>query len=173
MAPDPDAHLIALGKRLEKLQKRLAPVRAEHWRLNCEAHEYALSRTGYEPGRDNPPGLFERYAAANEEMGKRNGLCACDEKEQALHRELDPLMREIFRTPAVSVAGLRVKTLAAIEACKNFWDQAPGDLDYDDEAVRSLIEAACAVADIPVPKEAHAGTDDDEDAWCPGSAALN
>jgi hypothetical protein len=87
-------------------------------------------------------------------MGKRNGLCACDEKEHALHRELDPLMREIFRTPAASIAGLRVKTLAAIEACKNFWDQADGDLDYDDEAVRSLIEAACAVTDIPVPSEA-------------------
>ena len=149
-----DAKLIALGKRLEDLQKRLAPVRAEHWRLNYEAHEYALSQTGYEPGQDNPPGLFEQYAAANEEMGKRNGLCACDEKEHALHRELDPLMREIFRTPAASIAGLRVKTLAAIEACKNFWDQADGDLDYDDEAVRSLIEAACAVTDIPVPSEA-------------------
>jgi hypothetical protein len=127
---------------------------------------------GYEPGQDNSPGLFELYGAANEEMSERNGFCACDEKLMALHRELDPLMREIFCTPAVSVAGLRVKTLAAIEACKNFWDQAPGDLDYDDEAVRSLIEAACAVADIPVPNET-AMYDDEDVQLCPRSAALN
>jgi hypothetical protein len=41
-----DAKLIALGKRLEDLQKRLAPVRAEHWHLSGEAYEYARRQTG-------------------------------------------------------------------------------------------------------------------------------
>jgi len=139
----------------------------------------ALFRQEMDPDSDapaNPPELNDRYFAARLEMEDRNGFSACDEKLQTLHRELDPLMREIFRTPAVSVAGLRVKTLAAIEACKNFWDQVPGDLDYNDEAVRSLIEAACAVADIPVPSETfdfNAADDDGSAQVHLGSTALN
>ena len=77
----PDARLIALGERLEEIQKRLRPVRAEHRRLGDEANSHAINRTGYEPGgRNNPPGLAEDWPTAMDEMGSRNGFNACGER---------------------------------------------------------------------------------------------
>jgi hypothetical protein len=43
-------------------------------------------------------------------MSARNGFDACDKRLEALYRELDPIMREIMRMSATSIAGLRVKT---------------------------------------------------------------
>jgi hypothetical protein len=89
--------------------------------------------------------------------------------------ELDPIIREIMHTPATSTAGLRVKTLAAIEVNSDLWHEPFCDVDY--EAVRSVIEAACVVTEIPVPQECPEDAvvaDDDEVAGLhPGSAALN
>src|SRR5260370_42086894 len=108
-------------------------------------------------------------------MGERNGFDPCDAKLVALDHELGPIMRAIMSTPARSIAGLRVKTLAAIEANGRLWDETPRDLDYDAEAVRSLIEAACAYTGVPVPKEPLSATDDgvDDAQMHPGSAAVN
>jgi hypothetical protein len=182
-----DARLIALGAQLEEIRKRLAPVRAEHRRLCLEAHNYAQRQTGFESHAGEPPDMCERYLATRHEktgerylaaygeMGDRNGFDAADRKLQALHRELDPVMREIFSTPANSLAGLRVKTLAAIEANAHLWDDALCDLDYDKRAVRSLIEAACVLTDVPIPSEmADSDAEEECDAeFCPQSAALN
>jgi hypothetical protein len=80
-----DAKLIALGERLEEIQERLRPVRAEHRRLAEEAHAYAYRRTGWEPDPASPPQpelseLCERYLAAYTEMGGRNGYDRCEAK---------------------------------------------------------------------------------------------
>ena len=89
-------------------------------------------------------------------MADRNGFKACDSKLEALHRELSPIMKAIMLTRATSMAGLRVKIASAIEANGHLW-HAWGqavvfrDMDYDSRGVRSLIEAACAVTDVPVP----------------------
>jgi hypothetical protein len=64
--------------------------------------------------------------------------------------ELDPIIREIMHTPATSTAGLRVKTLAAIEVNSDLWHEPFCDRDYDKRAVRSVIEAVCVVTEIPV-----------------------
>jgi hypothetical protein len=48
---------------------------------------------------------------------------------------------------------LRVKTLVAIFANGDLWCQSCHDLDWNKEAMRSVIEAACVVTGIPVPQE--------------------
>ena len=126
-------------------------------------------------GPDSPR-LYEdeKFVAALKKMEQRTGFNACEKEMQALHRELDPIMREIMRSPATSIAGLRVKTLAAIEVNGQLWDEAPGDLDLDAEAVRSLIEAACAVSGVTLPQEEHGALGDDvPPSQHHGSAALN
>lgn len=168
-----DAKLIALGRQLEEIQERLKSVRAEHSRLSAEAYGYAYQMTGLEP---DSPKLYgdERFVAALKKMEERTGFNACEERLQALHRELDPIMKKITRTPATSLAGLRVKTAAAIEANDDLWDEPLADLDYDKEAMRSLIEAACTITGIPVPQEEWEEIEEAPDAFLHhGSAALN
>ena len=169
----PDASLVVLGKQLEEIQERLRPVRAEHWRLSAEVYGYAYDMTGLEP---DSPGLYgdEKFVAALKKMEQRTGFAACDRRLQTLDRELDQTMRKIARSPATSIAGLRVKTLAAIEANDGLWDVPAADLDYDEEAVRSLIEAACAVTKVALPQEEHGALGDDAPlSQHRGSAALN
>jgi hypothetical protein len=173
---NPDAELIALGKRFVEIQKRLKTVRAEAWRLGNEAQDYAFRLTGWDPtDPENPTWMWGQYAAAEQEMGDRNGSHACDERLEALHREVDPIMRGIMDTPATSIAGLRVKTLIAIDVNEKLWEKRHHDLDWELKAVRSLIEAACVVSGVPVPKEEPERVAEyDGDARShPGSAGLN
>src|SRR5262249_31150982 len=115
------------------------------------------------------PGMFDRFWEALGVMSERNGFNACDDRLQALCSELDPIMKEIACTPATSLAGLRVKVLAAIEANPQLWAKPFGDLDYEVKAVRSLIEAACTITDASVPVMDYDG----EDFLPAPSAALN
>jgi hypothetical protein len=119
-------------------------------------------------------GLTEQYLAAAKEMGDRNGLNACDKRLDSLQGEVEGVMREITYIPATSAAGLRVKTMAAIEVNGHLWDEPLCDLDYNQGPVRSVIEAACVVTGIPVPQEELGEfADDDAVGLHLGSAALN
>jgi hypothetical protein len=181
---NPDAKLVALGKQLEEIQERLRPVRAEHWRLAYEVANYVRGVTGYDHFGSVPPlsepysaaarQMDERSAFAARQMEERSGFNACDKVLSGLTRELDQIMRKIARLPATSIAGLRVKTLAAIEANDDLWNVPAADLDYDKEAVRSLIEAACAISGVTLPQEEHGALGDDSPpSQHHGSAALN
>jgi hypothetical protein len=129
-------------------------VRAECKRFAVEAHDYAYRLTGWDRGPTDSPDLAERYLAACGEMEKRNGHAAHEKELDTLFRKLDRLMREIMCTPAMSIAGLRVKTLAAIEVNNSLWNKPARDLDYDKRGTRSLIEAACTLTQILVPQKA-------------------
>jgi predicted ATP-grasp superfamily ATP-dependent carboligase len=70
-----------------------------------------------------------------------------------LDKETFLLAEKIMNTPAHTLAGLRAKALHAVHACVHLWDEPSVDLDWDKEAARSLIEAACALTGLPVPVE--------------------
>jgi hypothetical protein len=169
-----DAELIALGKQLEEIQKRMAPLEEEHARLANAAHEFACLRTGYDPSPGSVPtrSLLDEYYAVLREMQARNGADACSDKLEALDCELDPIIRKIMHLPATTISGLGIKALATIQANRHLWRD---NLDWDDEAVRSLTESVCALAGLPPPQEKPCAPEGFRRPGTvhPGSATLN
>ena len=98
-----DSELTALGERLVEILGRIAPARAEHRRLSDEAHDFAYHQTGWKPShepRKQYEKEFEEYLLEYNKMAARNGFNANDKLLNDLNWELDPIMREIMRTPA-------------------------------------------------------------------------
>lgn len=68
----------------------------------------------------------------------------------AIQDRLGPIERRVMRMPAVTLAGLAVKALVVLEHAPKLWWEEPSDLDYDDEAIRFLVESVFAAAGDPI-----------------------
>jgi hypothetical protein len=66
---------------------------------------------------------------------------------------MDKVINQISHATAKTIDGLGVKTVVALWLCPHFWDEPKLDMDSDLEHCRSVLEAACAVVGLPVPKE--------------------
>jgi hypothetical protein len=136
----PDTELVALGESLQDVLSRLT--------LSAEVRRYASAKSG--PKLDLMEYSSERFLRfwnAAKAISERNELDECDP-----YAEIDALMDQIAIRPARTIAGLRVKALAAIAANVHLWEKE--DLDCVERSVRSLIEGACAITGVPAPQEA-------------------
>ncbi|WP_407159446.1 hypothetical protein [Bradyrhizobium sp. STM 3557] len=73
---------------------------------------------------------------------------------------LEPIEQAIMAIPARTIAGLGVKARHAAYVISEHWDAPIGQIDWDARAVRSLIEAVCDMACIPLSLESN--LDEDE-----------
>jgi hypothetical protein len=120
---DPDAILVALGRKFDALSAELAL-------LQKQDHPY-------------PPADMPSENCGREEMAKPSL-----ERIEAVLKSLDPIERAIMAIPARTVVGLGVKARHAAHVLSNYWTDAPEQLDWDARTIRLLIESACSVAGV-------------------------
>jgi hypothetical protein len=123
LASDPDAVLVALGRKFEALSAELATLQNE---------EEALASS-------------DRRVERSEGRAMINPLI---ERIEGVLRLLDPIERAIMAVPATTVVGLGVKARHAAQVLSNYWTDTPERLDWDARAVRLLIESTCNVAGV-------------------------
>jgi hypothetical protein len=119
---DPDAILVALGRKFEALSAEIAALQRE------------------DIGTLAP-------AAPRGEQGKAM-ISAADERIEAVLAILDPIERAIMATPAMTIVGLGVKARHAAQVLSHYWTDSPERLDWDARTVRLLIESMCTVAGV-------------------------
>lgn len=119
----------------------------------------------------NPDGELIALADQFETLWKKFEHAADGAPSEVLADRLQPIFDKISQIPATSPAGLRAKTMAAVAQCGHWWDESKSDLDADHLQARSVIEAACVITGLRVPKERSRPKPD----WCvhPGSETLN
>ena len=124
---DPDAMLVALGRRFEALSAEIAALRREEI--------------------DTLSPVVPR-----DEQSKGEAMIGADERIEAVLALLDPIERAIMATPAMTIVGLGVKASHAAQVLSYYWTDSPERLDWDARAVRFLIESMCAVAGVDIIK---------------------
>jgi hypothetical protein len=72
------------------------------------------------------------------------------ERIESMLAGLAPIEQAIMATPARTMAGLGVKARHAAYVNSEHWDAPIDEIDWDARAVRSLIEAVCDMASIPL-----------------------
>ena len=120
---EPDAVLVALGRKFEALSAELATLQKE---------DDALSSA----------------ARGGEQTTGQEMINPSLERIEAVLTLLDPIERAIMAVPARTVVGLGVKARHAAHVLSNYWTDAPERLDWDARAVRLLIESTCSVAGV-------------------------
>jgi hypothetical protein len=70
---------------------------------------------------------------------------------EAILARLYPIERAIMQTPARTIAGLGVKARHAAHVMSHYWEEPIGQIDWEAQAIRLLIEAVCEVARTPLP----------------------
>jgi len=120
---DPDAVLVALGRKFETLSAELARLQKE---------DDALSSA----------------AQGTEQVSGQNMINPSLKRIEAVLALLDPIERAIMAVPARTVVGLGVKARHAAHVLSNYWTDAPERLDWDARTVRLLIESTCTVAGV-------------------------
>lgn len=56
-----------------------------------------------------------------------------------------------MQTPACTIAGLGVKARHATYVMSQYWEEPIDRIDWDARVMRSLIEAVCRFANLPLP----------------------
>jgi hypothetical protein len=120
---DPDAVLVALGRKFEALSAELAALQREQV--------------------DAPSSV-----ALRGEQLKEAAISPSDERIEAVLTLLDPIERAIMAMPAMTIVGLGVKARHAAQVLSHYWTDPPERLDWDARAVRLLIESTCTVAGV-------------------------
>lgn len=119
---NPDAVLVALGRKFDALSAELATLQQEDALASAD-------RCG--------------------EPSTGQGMISPSlERIEAVLTLLDPIERAIMAVPARTVVGLGVKARHAAHVLSNYWADAPERLDWDARAVRLLIESTCTVAGV-------------------------
>jgi hypothetical protein len=120
---DPDAELVALGRRFEALSAELEALQKEADKLSD-------------------------LAQRGERLKDEAMISSSIERIEAVLRLLDPIERAIIAKPAITVAGLGVKARHAAHVLSHYWTGSAERLDWDERTVRLLIESTCTVAGI-------------------------
>ncbi len=159
----PDEALIDLGVQFDAA---LEAVKSAHAAVNEISEQFhALVEEGATwPDHQLKWTLEEagRYFAKRCEVGKETHIgrkyeAACDAIDDA-NGPIDRLSKMIRNTPALGIAGLGVKAKAAALNSSFLWDSPVSELDWNDQAARSLIEDTLALAGLP-PAQDYLGND--------------
>jgi hypothetical protein len=151
---NPDAELIAQGEAYARLLPVFEALQDDHSKKTRLAQNLAWERVGYETTPRHPT-KEQCYLFMNEwkKTDVETGNDVAGQKVETVSREIYPIEDQIMETPARTVAGLRVKAMLTVSVATRLWEKPFRDLDYDQQAMRSLIEAVCAVAGLDLPPE--------------------
>ena len=142
-----DAELIRLGERFEKLL--LQAVEADlAWRpLSMAAHAEVRELFKFKEWRELSKKDHQAATRSFNRITKRIGLDAASDRVTSLADEMNPLAESINDAPAISLAGLRAKTLVALSgALPTFVDD--GCLEFPEDQWSSLFHAAAELTGL-------------------------
>ena len=134
-AVNDDAALIALEEQFNAISAELLALQ----QLCSDAEWRRLA--------ERPPGAMHMEAYAQRQTHDKVGT----EQIEAIFTRLDPIERAIMATPACTIAGLGVKARHAAYVMFQYWEEPIGQIDWEAQAVRLLVEAVCDVARTPLP----------------------
>lgn len=137
-----DADLIALGARFEPLVDQYYVVRKRWARSDVPAHAEYKGMVG---NQAEGHGFFDQRCKAMDDCWKRWGVGEALVPLLAIKEKLEELTNAINAAPVSSIAGLRVKALAA------FWQIAPehsDDIEYSFDDHRAFQQLFTAVAEL-------------------------
>jgi len=146
---DPDAELVVLGARLEKLVREKFELSFQWAPLLREAHAEVRKRFGDKPYWE----LSEKEKKASRRLlsqsAKRNGCRELDERMSAIGDAIEPIAEAIMEADATTLGGLRAKALVVL------WEVRPGfaykgELNFPDDggATASLFHAVAAMTGL-------------------------
>jgi hypothetical protein len=156
-----DADMLDLAERFQRLYAEYKPLLDADCTAGFRSYALAWERAGYD-------GLFstptreqgERFVAELERAEVECGRKGMEDKIEALNHQLGPICDAIMDSSAHSPAALRAKAMVSIYALDHAWQRPANDLDWNDKAARSIIEAVCRLVGLQVPAEQ---LDDDAD----------
>jgi hypothetical protein len=134
--PEDDSRLLALERQFNAISAELL----------------ALDRLRHDQRR------FQGAAAQQAEQSTGETSFEEHTSDEAVTRRIEPILarlypieRAIMQTQARTIAGLGVKARHAAHVMSQYWEEPLGQIDWDAQAVRLLIEAVCDVARTPLP----------------------
>jgi hypothetical protein len=148
---NPDAELVRLGNFVERMLPSYQAALDNYNELARTACDLAWERGGFAKGASLTFEQSQLYTVLMDQAWHETGANAADKKLEEY--SFESTLNRIVRTPAHTVAGLRAKAFAAIHTNDKLWKRTANDLDWDQEVIRSLVEAVCAVTGLPVPVE--------------------
>jgi hypothetical protein len=129
-AADADAALIALEQQFNAISAELLAL------------QQLCSDAGWHRSAERPLEPVHMAAYAQKQTHDKVGTGQIE----AILTRLDPVERAIMATPACTIAGLGVKARRAAYVMSQYWEEPIGQIDWEAQAVRLLIEAVCDVA---------------------------
>jgi hypothetical protein len=150
MAGYPDAKLIALGERFERLYLEYIDVMFQWAPLLRAAHAEVREKLNFVEWADLPEKQNRAAARLLWQIAERNGECAASDRMSAKGDDLIPLAEAINAAPASSIGGLRAKALVVLWEVRPTLASHDGGFKFPDDggAVRSLFYAAAALTGL-------------------------
>jgi len=168
-AASPDADLIELGERYEKLFLDYMNATIEWAPLSRAAHAEVREKFKFAEWGDLPDKQNRKASRLLSQITKRNGCNAANDRISALSDKMGPLTRAIIEASTSSLAGLRAKALVVLREAQPVFATHDGNFEFHDDggATRSLFDAAAALTGLaPMVREIEArlATDATEEA---------
>jgi hypothetical protein len=152
---EPDHELLALSAQIDALWPELQATQEASLAAAHAADEEISRRLGFDSRTRGGFLTPEECSKASEMMKVVWGELRTDDvhnKCSEVWARADGVHQKIIATPARTVAGFAIKArAAAMLTASNLWDEPASDLDWDKHVIRSLIEALCAAAGMPLP----------------------
>jgi hypothetical protein len=156
IGPFPDAELIRLGEEYKRLLPSFEAGLAAYNRLSIEANSSAVER--FEAL------IPDRTAQATKASDRvlfglikdawaTNGADVAFAEFEPIEEQWRDVVDKIVKLPAKTIEGVRAKLHVAIRENSKLWETSDCDLDWHEQAVRSLMEALCVVVGGEVPRE--------------------
>ena len=149
-AADPDAELVVLGARLEKLLREYFELSFQWAPLMREAHAEARKRFGGKESWELSRKLEKASSRLLGQFTERNGCTMRDERMSDIGEQIEPIAKAICEADATTMGGLRTKALVVL------WEVRPGGAVHDGEfefpddggATASLFHAVAAMTGL-------------------------
>jgi hypothetical protein len=150
LAASPDAKLIALGERYEKLFRDYMNSTFQWAPLMRSAHAEVREKFKFAEWRDLPDKQNRKASRLLSQITKRNGCNTASDRMSVLADEMYPLAVAINDAPASSLGGLRAKALVVLREVQPVFADHDGELHFPDDggATRSLFDAVAALTGL-------------------------
>jgi Spy/CpxP family protein refolding chaperone len=149
-AASPDADLIELGERYEKLFLEYMDATFEWAPLSRAVHAELREKFKFAEWGDLSDKQNRKASRLLSQIAKRNGCDTANDRISALSDKMGPLTKAINKAPAVSLAGLRAKALVVLREVQPVFADHDGELHFPDDggATRSLFDAVAALTGL-------------------------
>jgi hypothetical protein len=149
-AASPDADLIELGERYEKLFLDYMNATFQWAPLSRAAHAEVREKFKFAEWSELPEKQHRAAQRMLFRVTRRNGCNAANDRISALSDKMGPLTRAIIEASASSLAGLRAKVLVVLREVQPVFATHDGNFEFRDDggASRSLFDAVAELTGL-------------------------